>query len=195
MVVPGYDEQTGTWSVSVVNSYTYTPFGGFYDGEEPLGPDDNPFKFTGQWHDAEIDQYYLRARMYDPAMMRFTSRDPVRGKFRDALTLHRYLYCLNDSINKQDLSGRLGENLTGAIYGGYAMHAAAIGTAAYGVATGNDYFLNAGIAMEVGIAIGMTIGAVLEDPQLITKAINLYAAVSVLSLIDQRQSFLPSDDN
>jgi len=55
VVVPEYDELTETWSVNAANAYTYTPF--------------NPFKFTGQWHDAEIDQYYLRARMYDPAMM------------------------------------------------------------------------------------------------------------------------------
>jgi hypothetical protein len=59
VVVPVYDELTDTWSVSVANAYTYTPFGGFYEGQcvENI---DNPFKFTSQWHDAEIDQYDLR---------------------------------------------------------------------------------------------------------------------------------------
>jgi len=42
---------------------------------------DNPFKFTGQWYDEELGQYYLRARMYDPYLSRFTTFDPVRGKF------------------------------------------------------------------------------------------------------------------
>jgi hypothetical protein len=38
--------------------------------------------------------------------MRFTARDPVRGKQQNPLTLHPYLYCQNDSINKVDLDGR-----------------------------------------------------------------------------------------
>jgi RHS repeat-associated protein len=66
---------------------------------------DNPFMFTGQYYDSEIDQYYLRARQYDPLLARFTARDPVLGKFREPLTLHTYLYCLNDPVNRRDLSG------------------------------------------------------------------------------------------
>ncbi len=87
------------------NSYTYTPFGQLYEGQwgETIA---NPWKFTGQWHDAEIDQYHLRARQYDPTMMRFTSRDPVRGFRENPLTLHKYLYCLNEPINKIDPSGK-----------------------------------------------------------------------------------------
>jgi len=102
VVVPSHDGET--WSVSVAKSYTYTPFGGFYEGQcvENI---DNPFKFTGQWHDAEIDQYYLRARMYDPAMMRFTGRDPVEGEYEEPSTLHKYLYVANDPLNKTDLTG------------------------------------------------------------------------------------------
>lgn len=168
--------------VYVANSYTYTPFGSFYDGEAPAETVENPFKFTGQWHDAEINQYYLRARMYDPAMMRFTSRDPVRGKNQEPLTLHKYLYCLNDSVNSRDPSGRLYDRITGAIYGGYAMHAAAIGTAAYGVATGNDDFLYAGIAMEGTIGLGMATGAITgPNPAALKAFVTSYAACSVIS--------------
>ncbi len=81
-------EEPGGWVVRAANSYTYTPFGSFYDGQciETIA---NPWKFTGQWHDEEIDPYHLRARQYDPTMMRFTSRDPVRGKQREPLTLHK----------------------------------------------------------------------------------------------------------
>ena len=99
-IVVGYDGQT----VSVANGYTYRPFGAFYEGE-CVETVDSPFCFTGQWRDAEIDQYDLRARQYDPATMRFMTRDPVRGKMREPLTLHRYLYCLNDPCNKVDLTG------------------------------------------------------------------------------------------
>ena len=78
-------------SGNVERNYTYSPFGQVL---EQGGSFDNPFMFTGQWFDDEISQYYLRARMYDPALMRFTSRDAVRGKFKNPLALHVYLYCL-----------------------------------------------------------------------------------------------------
>ncbi len=61
--------------------------------------------FTGQWYDQQIKQYYLRARQYDPTMMRFLTRDPVRGKYKEPITFHRYLYCLNGPINATDPSG------------------------------------------------------------------------------------------
>jgi len=90
-------------SGSVVRNYTYSPFGQIL---EEGGSFENSFMFTGQWFDNEISQYYLRARMYDPVLMRFTSRDPVRGKFKEPITLHKYLYCGNDPINRIDPDGR-----------------------------------------------------------------------------------------
>jgi RHS repeat-associated protein len=89
---------------AVQNSYTYDAFGKTFDSEYVENVT-NPFKFTGQWFDDEISQYYLRARMYDPQFMRFTSRDPFEGIFEEPLTLHKYLYCNNDPINRQDPSG------------------------------------------------------------------------------------------
>jgi len=89
---------------NVKNCYTYNPFGELYDTEteENIA---NPFKFTGQYFDSEIDEYYLRARQYNPHIARFTTRDPVFDKFREPLTLHQYLYCINDPINRIDPSG------------------------------------------------------------------------------------------
>jgi len=88
-----------------MNSYTYDPFGEALVDQGTFG---NPFMFTGQWYDDEIEQYYLRARMYDPALMRFTGRDPVKGKFKNPMTLNVYLYCLNDPINRVDPRGEEG---------------------------------------------------------------------------------------
>ncbi len=91
---------------NVVNSYTYNPFGEDFAAEvsEEI---DNSFKFTGQFYDEEINQYYLRARQYDPQLMRFTAIDPVTGKFKQPMTLHRYLYCLNNPINMTDPDGEM----------------------------------------------------------------------------------------
>jgi len=89
-------------SANVVKYYTYEPFGEVLEEEGTLT---NNMMFTGQYFDTEIDQYYLRARQYDPHISRFTARDPIRGKFEEPLTLHVYLYCINDPTNKIDLLG------------------------------------------------------------------------------------------
>ena len=91
---------------AVERMYTYEPFGYKLEDEKSADPPDNPFQFTGQYFDAEINQYYLRARMYDPQLYRFTARDPVLGKFAEPLTLHAYLYSVNDPINYLDPFGR-----------------------------------------------------------------------------------------
>ena len=95
--------------LSRVHSYAFVPFG------EPdtarchtaAGHADNPFRFTGQQLDEEIAQYYLRARMYDPAMMRFMARDSAAGAFDEPMTLHKYLYCWNNPANLIDWTGEV----------------------------------------------------------------------------------------
>jgi RHS repeat-associated protein len=47
--------------------------------------------------------YYCDARHYSSG--RFLTRDPVRGKFSEPMTLHQYLYCMNDPINRIDPTG------------------------------------------------------------------------------------------
>jgi RHS repeat-associated protein len=89
-------------SGSVVRYYTYEPFGEVLEEDGTLT---NYMMFTGRYFDTEIDQYYLRARQYDPHISRFTARDPVFGKFEEPLTLHRYLYCGNNLINYTDING------------------------------------------------------------------------------------------
>jgi len=81
----------------VVNRYTYRPFGKGFLMEREITIA-NPFRFTGQFYDSEIIEYYLRARMYNPHIGRFTSRDPITGQFEEPLTLHKYLYCENTDV-------------------------------------------------------------------------------------------------
>jgi RHS repeat-associated protein len=95
------------------NSYTYNPFGESFDSECTENVT-NPFKFTGQFFDEEINQYYLRARMYDPVLMRFTGRDPENGERKEPLTLHKYLYCLNSPVDHVDPTGK---SLIGVLFG------------------------------------------------------------------------------
>ncbi|HUV40760.1 MAG TPA: RHS repeat-associated core domain-containing protein, partial [Sedimentisphaerales bacterium] len=94
----------GVTQGNLANHYTYDPFGELFAAEfaETVS---NSFRFTGQYFDSEIDQYYLRARQYSPHIGRFTGRDLVDGKFEQPLTLHKYLYCENDPVNWIDLNG------------------------------------------------------------------------------------------
>jgi RHS repeat-associated protein len=86
-------------SGNIVNYYTYEPFGQTVESGGTLS---NPFMFTGQYYDSEINLYYLRARNYHPHIGRFTSRDIVDGQFDNPLSLHKYLYCKNDPPNYVD---------------------------------------------------------------------------------------------
>ena len=63
-----------------------------------LSIEDNPFQFSGEYHDVESAMYYQRARYYDPDIMSFISRDSI-----DAM--NRYGYCEGDPVNKTDPSG------------------------------------------------------------------------------------------
>jgi RHS repeat-associated protein len=94
-------------SGNVKNMYTYEPFGEALEEQSGTGAPSNSFMFTGQFFDSEIDEYYLRARQYDPYIGRFASRDPLFGQFKEPMSLHVYLYCINDPINKIDPWGLL----------------------------------------------------------------------------------------
>jgi RHS repeat-associated protein len=99
-----------------VNDYTYGPFGTLREGY--IGIDAmNWFMFAGQYYDYEIGQYYLRARQYDPQLMRFTGRDTDNGRLDEPITLHAYLYCRNDPLNLVDPNGKFGEGLFGVVLG------------------------------------------------------------------------------
>ena len=82
-----------------MNSYTYTPFGELLTGE------DSGFRFSGEYYDSATGMVNLRARQYEPAVMRFVQRDLLKGDQSAPLSLNRYLYCMNDPIGYYDRSG------------------------------------------------------------------------------------------
>ena len=79
------------------NAYEYDAFGvllGSY-GKVP-----GRLLYGGQQYDAEMEQYYLRARYYNPMIGRFMQEDTYRG---DGLNL--YAYCANNPVMYYDPSG------------------------------------------------------------------------------------------
>jgi len=61
--------------------------------------------FTGEQFDTNAQQYYLRARYYNPSNGRFNRMDPFAGNNQDPQSLHKYTYCHNSPVNNIDPTG------------------------------------------------------------------------------------------
>ena len=81
----------------VRNYYQYDAFGVLLEAGEKAG---NRVRYTGQQYDGVTEQYYLRARYYNPVLGRFMQEDPYHG---DGLNL--YAYCANNPVMYYDPSG------------------------------------------------------------------------------------------
>ena len=82
---------------NVQNRYAYDAWGKITAKEETIP---NRFTYYGQQIDPITQQYYLRARFYNPIIGRFTQEDTYRG---DGLNL--YAYCANNPVYYVDPSG------------------------------------------------------------------------------------------
>ncbi|MHC1748012.1 MAG: RHS repeat-associated core domain-containing protein [Cellulosilyticaceae bacterium] len=96
------DEQGSTAIITdenahIKNSYHYDAFGKILESQETLP---NRITYTGQQYDPLTQQYYLRARYYNPIIGRFTQEDTYRS---DGLNL--YAYCSNNPVSYYDPSG------------------------------------------------------------------------------------------
>ena len=96
------DEQLNTTLISdenaaIRNHYQYDAFGAGLDVVEDLP---NRIRYTGQQYDEQTEQYYLRARYYNPVLGRFMQEDVYQG---DGLNL--YAYCRNNPVVYYDSSG------------------------------------------------------------------------------------------
>jgi len=81
---------------AVIQTYDYDAFGN--QKSENLA-DSNPFRYCGEYYDAETGTIYLRARYYDPSVGRFTRQDPAKDG------LNWYTYCNNNPIIYSDPNG------------------------------------------------------------------------------------------
>ncbi|TCL41921.1 RHS repeat-associated core domain-containing protein [Harryflintia acetispora] len=80
-----------------LKSYDYDAFG---NEEKPEELDHNPWRYCGEYLDLEVQNYYLRARSYEPRTGRFTTEDIVHDG------LNWYTYCGNNPVMLIDPSGQ-----------------------------------------------------------------------------------------
>ena len=86
-------------SGTVIDHITYDPWGNPTDSNPSAG---DRYKFTGQEYDSVTGQYNYLARVYDAAIGRFTSQDPMGFAAGDA---DLYRYCGNNPTGETDPAG------------------------------------------------------------------------------------------
>ncbi len=91
-------------------TYNYDAYGKL---KSKTGTVVNPFRYAGEYTDAESGMQYLRARYYDPATGQFITRDPIVVQTRAA-----YNYASNSPTNLTDPSGLWVNFVVGAAVGG-----------------------------------------------------------------------------
>ena len=88
-------------SGAVVGRYSYEPYGTpTFTGTVPSN-----FQFASGYRDPETGLLKFGARYHDPALGRWTQRDPLTGNLIDPRTINRYAYVTDDPINNIDLAG------------------------------------------------------------------------------------------
>ena len=81
----------------ILNHYSYDAFGNIIEKTEKV---ENRFCYNGEMLDPVTQQYYLRARFYNPVIGRFTQEDVI---YNDGLNL--YAYCNSNPVMYSDPSG------------------------------------------------------------------------------------------
>ena len=91
---------------AISERYSYDAFGLPVDfSPGVLNPPQTKILYAGEQFDAGLQQYYLRARYYNPTVGRFAAKDQLDGNSREPLTLHKYAFCGNNPVNNGDPSG------------------------------------------------------------------------------------------
>ena len=88
----------------VETTYAYDPFGVPLAGGETY----NPYRYSGEAWEADVELLYLRARYYQPEVGRFITKDPWEGDLDRPATVNLYVYARNNPFNLVDPSGLQG---------------------------------------------------------------------------------------
>src|SRR5690242_1900224 len=130
---------------AVTDTYDYDAFGNLIHSSTTLStPTLNNYLFAGEQFDPDIGLYYNRARYLNVSTGRFWTMDTFEGDPESPISLHKYLYAMDDAVNRRDPTGHesLGELIEAAsIYVQNVGTAARTAFAAGGTAVG--LFFNA----------------------------------------------------
>ncbi len=141
------------------NAFDYDSYG---QAVTPL-PSGNGLYYTGEMRDSATAMYYLRARYYNPSNGRFNRVDPYSGNMQDPQSLHKYLYCHANPVNRLDPSGLFGSIADVAISIGIISLVSGVISAVIAKATGGNA-MKTFILTTMTTAIGLTLSIFLSGP-------------------------------
>lgn len=82
----------------------------------------NPYRYRSYYYDQETEMYYLNSRYYNPKWGRFVSSDNYITNDYRVLGSNMYIYCKNNYINEDDISGHgVGLLIISLVLGAYAI--------------------------------------------------------------------------
>jgi RHS repeat-associated protein len=91
---------------TISDLYSYDAYGMALDFTfGTLNPPRTAILYSGERFDSDLQQYYLRARYYNPQVGLFGVQDQVDGTPNDPLSLHKYAYTQNNPVIGRDPSG------------------------------------------------------------------------------------------
>lgn len=99
MAGTGLDSQINPSQGMSNSSYRYTPFG------EQQNTKTSGFTYNAEAYDVAMGMLDLRARQYEPLINQFHSKDKLKGKIINPLSLNKYGYCFSCPLTYQDPSG------------------------------------------------------------------------------------------
>jgi len=109
-------------SVTIADDFSYDGYGVLLQDESAAQYDPGytsqqatNLLYAGEQWDASAQQYYLRARYYNPLNGLFNRIDPFAGNSQDPQSLHKYLYAHSSPVMNVDPSGELIGGVTGLI--------------------------------------------------------------------------------
>ena len=90
---------------AITDTYDYDAFGNLiYSWDSGAGINNN-YLFQGEQYDADLGQYYLRARYMNTSTGRFWTMDDYEGNMNEPRSLHKYLFTANNPLNLNDPMG------------------------------------------------------------------------------------------
>jgi RHS repeat-associated protein len=90
----------GTGAVN--QTFTYDAYGTLIASK---GLPATAYLYCGEQFDSDLGMYYLRARYFNAGTGRFWTRDSYEGNKQDPLSLHKYLYCGANPVDRIDPLG------------------------------------------------------------------------------------------
>ncbi len=87
---------------SVVNVFAFDAWGNLIASN---AAPQTAYLYGGQQFDGDLNQYYLRQRIFNPGTGRFFTADKADGDTDDPRTLHRYIFGADDPVGNVDPEG------------------------------------------------------------------------------------------